>query len=41
MHDGSEDDGEDDSEVEQDGSHPSNNRLTEKCSPGLPCTFLI
>ena len=25
----------------QDGGHPLNNRLTETCSPGLPCTFLM
>ena len=40
MHD--EDDGGDggDGGVAQDGGHASNNRLTETCSLGLPCTFL-
>ena len=27
--------------VPQDGGHPPNNRLTETCNLGLPCTFLI
>ena len=31
----------DDGGVAQDGGHPPNNSLTETCSPGLPCTFLI
>ena len=34
-------DGVDDGGVAQDGGHPPNNRLTETCSLGLPCTFLI
>ena len=31
----------DDGGVAQDGGHPPNNRLTETCCLGLPCTFLI
>ena len=27
--------------VVQDGSHTPNNRLTETCTLGLPCTFLV
>ena len=34
-------DGDDDGGVTQDGSHTPNNRLTETCSLGLLCTFLI
>ena len=34
------DDGDDDG-VAQHGGHAPNNRLTETCSLGLPCTFLI
>ena len=37
MHDGDDGDG----GVAQDGGHPPNNRLTEACSLGLLCTFLI
>ena len=33
--------GGDDGGVAQDGGHPPNNRLTETCGLGLPCTFLI
>ena len=34
-------DNDDDGGVGQDGGHPPNNRLTETCSLGLRCTFLI
>ena len=35
------DDDDDDGGVAQDGCHTPNNRLTETCSLGLPCTSLI
>ena len=35
------DDDDDDGGVAQDGGHPPNNRLTDTCSLGLPCTVLI
>jgi len=39
-HDGGDDDNNDDG-VAQHGGHTPNNRLTETCSLGLPCTSLI
>ena len=33
--------GDDDGVVARHGGHTPNNRLTETCSLGLPCTFLI
>jgi len=39
-HDGGDDDNDDDG-VAQYGGHTPNNRLTETCSLGLPCTSLI
>ena len=35
------DDGDHDGVVARHGGHTPNNRLTETCSLGLPCTFLI
>ena len=35
------DDDNDNGGVAQDGCHTPNNRLTEACSLGLPCTFLL
>ena len=37
MHDGNSNN---DGGIMQDGGHTLNNRLTETCSLGLPCTFL-